>query len=169
MSFFHSIIFKIVRKIKTIYVNQVYQEYRRLYNIDDTFRFNGEKILFGGKGKIICKANSYIGDNSSISSNEGYFVEIGKNCAISHNVKFYNNSYISDADFNKEKRPTKYGNITIGDGVWIGANVLILPGVIIGKNTVIGANSVVRTDMPENSIASGIPCKVIRPKRINVD
>lgn len=169
MKIISSILFRFLNRIKKIYVAQVYIDYKKRYEIDETFRFNGEKILFGGKGKIICKGNSYIGDYSSISSNEGYFVEIGRNCAISHNVRFYNNSYVVDADFNKPDRPVKYGNIQIGDGVWIGANVIILPGVKVGNNSVIGANSVVGVDIPENAVAAGMPCKVIRFKKGNVN
>lgn len=52
--------------------------------------------------------------------------------------------------------------ITIGNNVWIGGNVIILPGVTIGDNAVIGAGSVVTKDVPDNMIAAGNPCKVIR-------
>ena len=52
--------------------------------------------------------------------------------------------------------------ITIGNHVWIGGNVIILPGVTIGDNAVIGAGSVVTKDVPDNMIAAGNPCKVIR-------
>lgn len=53
-------------------------------------------------------------------------------------------------------------DVHIEDNVWIGANVVIVPGVTIGKNTVIGAGSVVTKDIPENSVAVGNPCRVIR-------
>ncbi|MBU3875876.1 galactoside O-acetyltransferase [Faecalicatena sp. AGMB00832] len=52
--------------------------------------------------------------------------------------------------------------VKIEDNCWIGANVTICPGVTIGKNSVIGAGSVVIHDIPENSVAAGNPCKVIR-------
>lgn len=52
--------------------------------------------------------------------------------------------------------------ITIGNNVWIGGNVIILPGVTIGDNAVIGAGSVVTKDIPDNMIAVGNPCRVIR-------
>lgn len=52
--------------------------------------------------------------------------------------------------------------IEVGDNVWIGGNVVILPGVKIGSGSVIGAGSVVNEDIPENVIAAGNPCKVIR-------
>lgn len=52
--------------------------------------------------------------------------------------------------------------ITIGDDVWIGGNVTVLPGVTIGNNVVIGAGAVVTKDIPDNSLALGVPAKVVR-------
>lgn len=52
--------------------------------------------------------------------------------------------------------------VTIGDNVWIGGGTIVLPGVTIGKNTVIGAGSVVTKDIPDNVVAVGNPCQVIR-------
>jgi galactoside O-acetyltransferase len=53
-------------------------------------------------------------------------------------------------------------DVHIEENVWIGGNVSIVPGVTIGKNSVIGAGSVVTKDIPENCIAAGNPCHVIR-------
>ena len=52
--------------------------------------------------------------------------------------------------------------VTIGDNVWLGAGVTVLPGVTIGAGAVIGAGCVVNRDIPENVIAAGNPCRVIR-------
>ncbi|MBN7274796.1 sugar O-acetyltransferase [Ligilactobacillus pobuzihii] len=52
--------------------------------------------------------------------------------------------------------------IYIGNNCWLGANVIVLPGISIKNNTIIGAGSVVTHDIPENVIAAGNPCKVIR-------
>ena len=52
--------------------------------------------------------------------------------------------------------------IKIGNNCWIGANAVICPGVEIGKNSVIGAGSVVVDNIPENCVAAGNPCRVIR-------
>ncbi|MGF0019152.1 sugar O-acetyltransferase [Sporofaciens sp. SGI.106] len=53
-------------------------------------------------------------------------------------------------------------DVYIGENVWIDANVVIVPGVHIGKNTVIGAGSVVTKDIPDNVVAVGNPCRVLR-------
>lgn len=54
-------------------------------------------------------------------------------------------------------------SVHIGENVWVGANTVIVPGVTIGKNSVIGAGSVVTKDIPENVVAVGNPCRVLRP------
>ncbi|MFR5875338.1 MAG: sugar O-acetyltransferase [Eubacterium sp.] len=53
-------------------------------------------------------------------------------------------------------------DVHIGKNVWIGAGAVILPGVTIGDNTVIGAGSVVTKDIPDNVVAVGNPCRVMR-------
>jgi acetyltransferase-like isoleucine patch superfamily enzyme len=52
--------------------------------------------------------------------------------------------------------------VTIGDNVWIGGGAIILPGVEIGNNAVIGAGSVVTKSIPDNVVAVGNPCRIIR-------
>lgn len=52
--------------------------------------------------------------------------------------------------------------ITIGSDVWFGGNVTVCPNVTIGSNVVIGAGSVVVRDIPDNSVAVGNPCHVVR-------
>lgn len=52
--------------------------------------------------------------------------------------------------------------ITIGDNCWLASNVTVCAGVTIGNNCVIGAGAVVTRDIPDNSLAVGVPAKVIR-------
>lgn len=89
-------------------------------------------------------------------------VEIKKNVLISDRV------HISDASHNYKKNEPIinqgakfYGPVVIEEGAWIGINVVILPNVSIGKNAVVGANSVVNKNVPDNSIAVGIPARII--------
>ena len=52
--------------------------------------------------------------------------------------------------------------VHIGKDCWFGASVTVCPGVTIGDNCVIGAGSVVTRNIPANSFAAGVPCRVIR-------
>lgn len=51
--------------------------------------------------------------------------------------------------------------VVIGNDCWLGANVVVCGGVTIGDGCVIGAGSVVTRDLPANSLAAGVPCRVI--------
>lgn len=88
-------------------------------------------------------------------------VRIGKNVMFAPNVSIYTAGHPVHSD--SRNSGYEYGiDITIGDNVWIGGNVCVLPGVKIGDNVVIGAGSVVTKDLPDNVIAAGNPCRVIR-------
>lgn len=88
-------------------------------------------------------------------------VVIGDNVMFAPNVSIYTAGHPVHPD--SRNTGYEYGiAITIGDNVWIGGNVIINPGVTIGNNVVIGAGSIVTKDIPDNVIAVGSPCKVIR-------
>ena len=151
-------------------VEEKQASYRKKYKIDPTFKFNGftgEYIEFYGEGEIICGRNSYIGDFSTCQASTGRLIQIGEDCAISHNVRIYTSSYVADQDFSIYPRKKKDGNVIIGNGVWIGVNVFIGPNVKIGDNAVIGANSVVTMDVPACSIVGGSPARIIRFKNMD--
>ena len=88
-------------------------------------------------------------------------VTIGDNAQIAPNVGIYTAGHPVHPD--TRNTGYEYGiDVTIGDNVWIGGNAVILPGVRIGNNVVIGAGSVVTKDLPDDVIAAGNPCRVIR-------
>ena len=88
-------------------------------------------------------------------------VKIGKNAQIAPNVAIYTAGHPIHPD--SRNSGYEYGiSVTIGDNVWLGGNVCIMPGVTIGDNAVIGAGSVVTKDIPDNVIAVGNPCRVLR-------
>jgi maltose O-acetyltransferase len=156
-------IFILAEKCKWKYV---YKSYRTKYNISDTFLFNGFGIQLYGEGDIILGSNSYIGEGSNIQAYEGTTVRIGDNCSISHQVRIYTfNNDANDVMNEVYPRAKHKANVSIGNNCWIGATVFIKEGVSIGDNCVIGANSVVTKDIPSNSIAGGVPAKIIRQKR----
>ena len=88
-------------------------------------------------------------------------VTIGDNSLFAPNVSIYTAGH----PVHPATRNTMYEygiSVSIGDNVWVGGNVVICPGVHIGNNAVIGAGSVVTKDIPDNVIAAGNPCRVIR-------
>lgn len=66
----------------------------------------------------------------------------------------YPDGHVSMSEFTK--------GITIGNNVWLASGVIVCDGVHIGNNAVIGAGSIVTRDIPDDSIAVGIPCRPIR-------
>lgn len=86
---------------------------------------------------------------------------------IGNNVMFGPHVVLTTANHPLEpslrRRGFQYAkDIVIEDNVWIGANAVVLPGVHIGANSVIGAGAVVSRDIPADSLALGVPCRVVR-------
>ena len=109
--------------------------------------------------------NIMLGDRFYANTN-CTIIDVAK-VTIGNNVKFGPNVSVITAGHpvHAEIRATAYEYgipVTIGDNVWIGAGAIILPGTSVGANSVIGAGSVVTKDIPENVVAAGNPCKVIR-------
>lgn len=89
-------------------------------------------------------------------------VTIGKNVKIGYGVIILSVSTITGSEKEKViRKPVK-----IGYNVEIGSNTVIMPGVTIGNGSTIGAGAVVTKDIPPNSIAVGVPAKVVRNKEI---
>lgn len=105
---------------------------------------------------ILCDPGDNI--NNYIQANNG--IHFGSNIELGPGVNIISSNHEStNFRLHKKGKPIK-----IGDNVWIGANTTILPEVTIGNNVIIGANSLVVKNIPDNSIAVGNPCKVIRKK-----
>jgi maltose O-acetyltransferase len=154
--------------LRRAYYNNTYQNYRKKYFLSDDFCFNGDGILMYGDGMISIDKNSYIGRYSRIQVSKGYSVTIGKNCRIGPSFQVWTHTSNVDSDFSDPSKViTKYGNIIVGDAVWIGTSVVITPGVKIGNNSIIGANSVVTKDVPDFAIVGGVPARLIRFKKVN--
>ena len=109
---------------------------------------------------------STIGDNCWI----GAFCYVAHKVTIGDNVSLANGVQIFDHD-TSWYRATRgqvqpvYHRVTIEDDVEIGANSVIIPNgkdITIGHNSIVGALSFVRTDIPDHSIAVGIPAKVVK-------
>ncbi|TLF43046.1 sugar O-acetyltransferase [Maribacter aurantiacus] len=116
--------------------------------------------------------NISIGDGTFVNMNCTFLddnaISIGQNVLIAPYVQIYTASHpLKASDRIVENSDgasyvTSSMPVTIGDNVWIGGNSVICPGVEIGHNVTIGAGSVVTKSIPNNAVAVGNPCKVLR-------
>ena len=108
---------------------------------------------------IFAGENLYINaDCTILDCNE---VHIGNNVLIATKVQIYTAYHPTDPAIRLTVKELA-APIRIGDNAWIGGGVIICPGVSIGANVTIGAGSVVTKNIPENVVAVGNPCRVIR-------
>lgn len=103
-----------------------------------------------GEGTVIMAGTIVQSD-----ANIGNHVILNTACTIDHECTIANFSHISP-------NSTLCGNVHIGEGTWIGAGSTVLPGVKVGKWSVVGAGSVVDKDIPDNCLALGNRCKIIK-------
>jgi len=93
-----------------------------------------------------------------------HLVKIGNNVKIATEVMFLEHDVMHsllNIKYNTHMYKEKLGTIEIGDNTFIGGRSTILYNVKIGSNCLIAAGSVVTKDIPDNSVAAGVPCKVI--------
>ena len=121
-------------------------------NINQPFYCDYGKQISVGR-RFFANFNLTILDEASVT--------IGDDCFIGPNVSIYTACHSTDP-VERNTRMEWAEHVTIGDNVWIGGSVTILPGVTIGNNVTIGAGSVVTKDIPDNVVAVGNPCKVIK-------
>jgi acetyltransferase-like isoleucine patch superfamily enzyme len=128
----------------------------------------GERVRFDGRvvpvdlaawedATLAIGGGTFLNFGASISAAER--ITIGEGCLIGNYVVIMDTDY---HDLQDHARPGKSAPITIGDNVWLGTRVTVLKGVTIGSNSVIGAGSVVTSDIPEGSLAFGVPATVIK-------
>tara|TARA_B100001027_G_C16257673_1_gene327793 strand:+ start:311 stop:910 length:600 start_codon:yes stop_codon:yes gene_type:complete len=143
-------------------------------------KFPNSKIIIGKNVKMFSKAGSnLIGINRPCSIStlaEGASIKIGNNCGFSgtvlgsfkeiiidDDVKCGANTLITDSDWHDEDyRCGINKKVHIKKNVWLGEGVKVLKGVTIGENSLIGAGSIVVNSIPDNVVAAGNPCKVIK-------
>jgi len=133
-------------------------------------------VVASNETKIKCarEAGVTIGDGCTLLGrvdwgSEPYLIEIGDNVRITSGVSFVTHDggvHVLRRDWNGHKAmPTAdiFGRIKVGNNVFIGIKSIIMPGVTIGDNVVIGAGSIVTKDIPANTVACGVPARVICP------
>lgn len=110
-----------------------------------------------------------IGDNSGIGINCELYgpVEIGENVMMGPEVIIYTSGHnFSRTDIPiMQQGSTDSKPVRIGNDVWIGRRVIIMPGVSIGNGSVIGAGAIVTHNIPDMTVAAGVPAKIIKERR----
>ena len=118
------------------------------------------QLLLGGR--VIIGDNVALNQNVFIVGGEGKLIKIGNNVLIGPNVVLRSSDHrFTDVDTPIRLQGHNEGEITIEDDVWLGANVVVTKDVRIGRGCVIGAGSIVTRDLPPNSIAVGVPARVV--------
>lgn len=140
--------------------------------------FNKIKISFYSPKALINyyrKNGMVIGENCEINKNvniiaEPYLISLGNCVRITSGVKFitHDGGLFVPRNMNNIKAicpkielADRFGKIIIGNNVHIGVDSITMPGVTIGNNVVIGAGAVVTKDIPDNTVAVGVPAKPI--------
>lgn len=134
-------------------LQEVFAEIGENCNVETPLNSNwGCKHVHVGKGTYI---------NSNVTFVDDEHIYIGNSCLIAPNVVFCTSGH-PILPILRENHYVYNLPIHVGNNVWIGSGAQIMPGITIGDNSVIGAGSVVTNDIPENVVAFGVPCRVIR-------
>lgn len=132
----------------------------------------GENVWIGKTFSCDNGKNIFIGDN--FTGNFNLTILDVKEVYIGNHVMIGPNTLITTVGHpltpkGRRQHLAQASEIHIGDDVWIGGNVTILPGVRIGNNVVVGAGAVVTKDIPDNSLALGVPARVVRKLENDVE
>jgi len=124
-----------------------------------------------GNGEILLQARSRdavirIGGNCALSNNVSIIavesVEIGDDCLIGDLVSIMDSDFHGIAPDQRRTGPIKTAPVKLENNVWLGSRVIVQKGVTIGANSIVTPNAVVTSSIPPNSIAGGVPARVIR-------
>lgn len=150
------------------------QEYNQTPANDKKRREELIRELFGKVGKNPdIEPNVFCGFGFNVEVGDNFFANNGCNFVDPAKIIFGDNVFIGpDCGFYTAHHPIGYKlrnqlyewafPIRVGDNVWFGGGCRVLPGITIGSNVVIGAGSVVTHDIPDNCVAAGNPCRIIR-------
>jgi acetyltransferase-like isoleucine patch superfamily enzyme len=141
-----------------------------IYNLKKSLCFNISIFLYknlsnGFRINMIRKFGGQVGERCRIHclflSDETYLVEIGDDVIIAEGTHLITHEGSITIFHNENPKLDLFGPIKIGNNCFIGTNCIILPNTTIGNNCVIGAGSVVRRNIPDNSVVTGNPGRVI--------
>ena len=117
------------------------------------------QVLLGGPLEV--GSDTFVGHQTLLIGGASR-ITIGNCCDISSRVTIATGSHKIDPVGPHSAGEGFSEDVVIEDGCWIGLGVTILGGVTIGRKAIVGAGSVVTKSIPANTIACGVPCKVIK-------
>jgi maltose O-acetyltransferase len=92
-------------------------------------------------------------------------VEIGQDCLFGPNVVLMTTNHVfTDVNIPIRQQGVQSAAIKIENDVWLGSNALVMPGVTIKTGAVVAAGAVVTRNVPEFSVAAGVPAKIIKKR-----
>jgi acetyltransferase-like isoleucine patch superfamily enzyme len=128
------------------------KQYYSAYTYFEARKPNSEIVI--GNNVFFNNSCTFICENSSI--------KIGDDCLIGPCCEFLDSNFHPLPPLERRSGTHQAKSITLENNVFLGANVIVLKGVTIGENSVVGANSVVVSDVPQNTLVSGNPAKIIK-------
>ncbi len=141
------------QKEKQALLKQLFAEIGESCYIEAPFHAN-----WGGKHVHL---GSHVYVNYNLTLVDDTHIYIGDHVMIAPNVVIATGTHPIHPELRRKEAQYNLP-VHIQDNVWLGAGCLVMPGVTIGENSVIGAGSVVTKDIPENVVAVGNPCRVLR-------
>mgnify|MGYP001774472267 CR=1 FL=1 len=135
--------------------------FKRLYYTSSSSRFlrylrNGGGVKIGNDCIIRCPKTAFI------DMTRPCLITIGNHVDMNRYFQILTHDWASSVFRNKyHEFINSSGKVAIGNNIYFGTNVTVLKGVTIGDNCIIGAHSLVTHDIPSNSVAAGVPCRVI--------
>lgn len=128
--------------------------------IEDGCQLIGD-LRIVGTGTLIIGKKTKFNKPCWIQASSGTSLKIGQRCLFA-NVRIRTSDMHSIIDLTTNARINPDADVVIGDRVWLAENTNIYKGVTIGNGSIVGAGSIVTRSIPENSLAAGVPAKVLK-------
>lgn len=165
ISFFAIIFSRItffLNKLKERYLNSVLQSYGSKGRVTYLVDFRHPEHISIGSGTYI--------NGGMLAASEHAKIVIGQDCMISYCVHMRTDMHRHDAiDVPMNQQGVNEADIVLGNDVWVGYGAQIMSGVTIGSHSIIGAGAVVTHNIPEYSVAVGVPARVIKDRRKTIE
>jgi acetyltransferase-like isoleucine patch superfamily enzyme len=158
--------------------DEAVRRYRRVNPfVEDLFDWKEKGRFVGGNdvtlydsttitGDVTIGDHTWIGPFVSLDGTGG--LRIGSHCSVSAGTHILTHDTVKWT-LSGGRSPYEYSPVIIGDSCFFGVAAIVTRGVTIGSRTVVAAGAVVTSDLPENSIAAGVPARVVGRVRVDDD